>query len=442
MLRLGAEPRWAERREADTQAALARGVFGAPSYVIGDDIFWGQDRLEFVGQAARAGWWPRACPKASPASRSGGGRMRGSSPAPAAITADLAVPGALHLHVAALAACARAHPRRRAARRPRHARRARWSSPAPTSRAAGLGPLPCPAVVNTIGPLIVPERHALARDARAPSRRAGGLRRRGHARRRRATRPRRSTVAYEPLPAVVDSRAALAPGAPQVWEQAPGNQAFRFERGDRAAVEAAFARAAHVVSLDLVNQRLHAAPIEPRAAIGRHDAATATAFRPRAERPGRPHHPRPARRRRAPRARRARPPVLPRCRRRLRPEELPLPGTRAGAARRAPARPPGALGRGAARRSSRRAVHARDFQGTARLALDAEGRFLALHADMVADLGAYCSAFGPACRPTPSRRDGRRSTPSRPCCWRCAAPSPTPCPSTPIAAPASRKPTT
>jgi 2-hydroxychromene-2-carboxylate isomerase len=48
VLRLSAEPRWAERREADTQAALARGVFGAPSYVIGEDIFWGQDRLEFV----------------------------------------------------------------------------------------------------------------------------------------------------------------------------------------------------------------------------------------------------------------------------------------------------------------------------------------------------------------------------------------------------------
>lgn len=48
VLKLGAEPRWAERREADTKAALERGVFGAPSYVIGDDIFWGQDRLEFV----------------------------------------------------------------------------------------------------------------------------------------------------------------------------------------------------------------------------------------------------------------------------------------------------------------------------------------------------------------------------------------------------------
>jgi carboxymethylenebutenolidase len=48
VMQLGADPRWTERRNADTQAALARGVFGAPSYVIGDEVFWGQDRLEFV----------------------------------------------------------------------------------------------------------------------------------------------------------------------------------------------------------------------------------------------------------------------------------------------------------------------------------------------------------------------------------------------------------
>jgi carboxymethylenebutenolidase len=48
VMKLGAEPRWAEQRTADTQAALERGVFGAPSYVIGDEIFWGQDRLDFV----------------------------------------------------------------------------------------------------------------------------------------------------------------------------------------------------------------------------------------------------------------------------------------------------------------------------------------------------------------------------------------------------------
>ncbi len=48
VLKLGADPQWAERRRADTEAALERGVFGAPSYVIEDEVFWGQDRLEFV----------------------------------------------------------------------------------------------------------------------------------------------------------------------------------------------------------------------------------------------------------------------------------------------------------------------------------------------------------------------------------------------------------
>jgi carboxymethylenebutenolidase len=52
---LDAEPRWTERRAADTQAALDRGVFGAPSYVIGDEIFWGQDRLDFVDRKLARG---------------------------------------------------------------------------------------------------------------------------------------------------------------------------------------------------------------------------------------------------------------------------------------------------------------------------------------------------------------------------------------------------
>jgi 2-hydroxychromene-2-carboxylate isomerase len=55
VMRLGAEPRWAERRAADSQEALARGVFGAPSYVIGEEIFWGQDRLEFVDRRLARG---------------------------------------------------------------------------------------------------------------------------------------------------------------------------------------------------------------------------------------------------------------------------------------------------------------------------------------------------------------------------------------------------
>jgi 2-hydroxychromene-2-carboxylate isomerase len=55
VMKLGAEPRWTERRTADTQAALDRGVFGAPSYVIGDEIFWGQDRLDFVDRKLARG---------------------------------------------------------------------------------------------------------------------------------------------------------------------------------------------------------------------------------------------------------------------------------------------------------------------------------------------------------------------------------------------------
>ena len=50
LMALAEEPRWAEKRRTDSEAALARGVFGAPSYVIGDEIFWGQDRLEFVAR--------------------------------------------------------------------------------------------------------------------------------------------------------------------------------------------------------------------------------------------------------------------------------------------------------------------------------------------------------------------------------------------------------
>jgi 2-hydroxychromene-2-carboxylate isomerase len=55
VMALGSDPKWAERRLADTQAALDRNVFGAPSYVIGEDIFWGQDRLGFVERRLAAG---------------------------------------------------------------------------------------------------------------------------------------------------------------------------------------------------------------------------------------------------------------------------------------------------------------------------------------------------------------------------------------------------
>ena len=80
-------------------------------------------------------------------------------------------------------------------------------------------------------------------------------------------------VDYAPLPAVVDGRKALASGAPQLHEAAPGNKCYVWALGDKGAVDAAFAKAAHVTKLDFVNNRLIPNAIEPRAAIGAYSRA-------------------------------------------------------------------------------------------------------------------------------------------------------------------------
>jgi len=54
LLAKAAQPKFVEKYKANTDEAIAAGVFGAPSYVIGDDIFWGQDRLSFVEQILKA----------------------------------------------------------------------------------------------------------------------------------------------------------------------------------------------------------------------------------------------------------------------------------------------------------------------------------------------------------------------------------------------------
>src|SRR5947208_979091 len=77
-----------------------------------------------------------------------------------------------------------------------------------------------------------------------------------------------ASIDYEDLPCVVDAKAALAPGAAQVWPQAPGNVAAEASYGDAAAVNAAMQRAAHVTELELRNQRVIAMALEPRACIG------------------------------------------------------------------------------------------------------------------------------------------------------------------------------
>ncbi len=78
-------------------------------------------------------------------------------------------------------------------------------------------------------------------------------------------------IDFEDLPAVADVRAATAPGAPRVHDDVPGNVCYDWHIGDLAAVEAAFARAKHVVRLDLVNNRLIPNAMEPRAALAECD---------------------------------------------------------------------------------------------------------------------------------------------------------------------------
>ncbi|SDB69709.1 xanthine dehydrogenase family protein molybdopterin-binding subunit [Belnapia rosea] len=79
---------------------------------------------------------------------------------------------------------------------------------------------------------------------------------------------------YEELPAVIGLVQAAAPGAPLVWPAATGNVVAETHYGDAAAAEAAFAAAAHTVALDLVNQRLAPASMEPRMALADYDAAS------------------------------------------------------------------------------------------------------------------------------------------------------------------------
>lgn len=78
-------------------------------------------------------------------------------------------------------------------------------------------------------------------------------------------------VDYEPLPAVVDVRDA--PKGTALHDIAPDNHCYKWAIGDKAAVDATFAKAAHVTKIDLVNNRLAPNPIEPRAAIGAYNRA-------------------------------------------------------------------------------------------------------------------------------------------------------------------------
>jgi carbon-monoxide dehydrogenase large subunit len=255
--------------------------------------------------------------------------------------------------------------------------------------ADGLGPLPCLAAVK---PLIVPPRPALAdgrvrhvgdpvafvvADSIDVAREAAEL----------------IEVGYESLPAVVDGVAALANGAPALWDQAPGNLAFHFRKGDHDAVAQAMRDAAHVVAVEVMNNRVVVVPIEPRAGIARYDAATGTMD---LELTGQGLHG--IRRQLAEFVFKV---PLDRI-------QLHAPDVGGGFGMKNFLYPEWVLLLWAARKLGRpvrwiadraeefvSGAQGRDIAATAKLALDATGRILALDVAMVANLGAYLSGNGP-----------------------------------------------
>ncbi len=141
--------------------------------------------------------------------------------------------------------------------------------------AAGVKPIPvAPAFRRADGTtLATPLRHALA---------VGRVRFAGEqivavvAETRAAARAGADAVyvEYEALPTVVDTHSAILPGAPTLCPQAPDNIAAEMRHGNAAATEAAFAGAAHRVQLDIINQRLAPSPMEPRSVLAAFDAAS------------------------------------------------------------------------------------------------------------------------------------------------------------------------
>jgi carbon-monoxide dehydrogenase large subunit len=81
-------------------------------------------------------------------------------------------------------------------------------------------------------------------------------------------------VDYDDLDSVTDAAKALTEGAPQIWDDISGNLCLDYQLGDKDGTDKAFAEADHVISLNLVNNRVTAVPLEPRGAVARYDAET------------------------------------------------------------------------------------------------------------------------------------------------------------------------
>ncbi|MCA6113461.1 xanthine dehydrogenase family protein molybdopterin-binding subunit [Bradyrhizobium sp. WSM 1738] len=257
-----------------------------------------------------------------------------------------------------------------------------------------IGPLPCAVTqIPMTTPLVVPPYHALARDvvryvgepiafvvAESPE----------------AARDAAEAVAvdYEPLPPVVAILDAIQPDAPSIWPEARGNIAFQFNRGELDPVEASIRDAAHVVECELVNNRVVAAPLETRGALGEFDAAS-----------GRLHLTASAAG-----AHGIRNPLADDVFRIGRDKlRVSIPDVGGGFGMKNVLYPEWVLVLWAARRLGRPvkwigdrnedftgSAHGRDSFVRARLALDRDGRFLALDTKVFANLGAYVSTVAPA----------------------------------------------
>ncbi|HEY3149115.1 MAG TPA: molybdopterin cofactor-binding domain-containing protein, partial [Dongiaceae bacterium] len=138
-----------------------------------------------------------------------------------------------------------------------------------------IGPLPCAVtdIIPMTTPLVVPPCHALARDV---VRYVGEPIAFVVAESAESARDAADSVVveYEPVQPVVSIADAVLPGAPQIWAEAMDNIAFQFNRGEIAPVEAAIRAAVHVVECELVNNRVVAAPLETRGALGEFDASS------------------------------------------------------------------------------------------------------------------------------------------------------------------------
>jgi aerobic carbon-monoxide dehydrogenase large subunit len=255
---------------------------------------------------------------------------------------------------------------------------------------ASLGPLPCTVPVASIAPMIAPPRHALVPER---ARHVGDPVALVVAETRNAARDAAESVMvdWRVLPAIVDSTIAMRGDVPQLWDQAPHNMSYRFQKGDADAVRAAMGVATHVVELELVNNRLVICSAETRGAIGQYDASGyhlmfsgAGVHQLQSQLADSVFH-------------------VPR-------EQMHVscPDVGGGFGVKNALYPEWVMLLWAARQLSRPIKwigdRAEDFITTAqgranvtraRLALDAAGNFLALHAETVADLGAYLSSGGP-----------------------------------------------